>query len=147
MELEPLVQEMGFELVDSTWGSETSGWVLRLLIDRVPGGVRLADCEAVSRRVESKLDTFDWVAHAYQLEVSSAGLRRPLKKIEDFERFAGERAILELRRAPEGTAQRVYRARLEGVEEGKITLSEGARRWRVSLDEIAKAHLDPEINI
>ena len=89
---EPYVRDAGFDLIEVTFGRESSGWVLRLFID-VPAGpsvplqatasavtVSHDDCARVSRDVSAALDVADSIPHAYQLEVSSPGLDRPLRR-------------------------------------------------------------------
>lgn len=44
--LEPIVEELGFELVDVEYVKEGGTWYLRAYIDK-PGGIAVDDCEAV----------------------------------------------------------------------------------------------------
>ena len=87
---EPLLADMGMELVEVQFRREGHGWVLRLFIDK-EGGVAIDDCAKVSRRNQRLSEVEDLITHAYHLEVSSPGLERPLKKREDFVRFADRR--------------------------------------------------------
>src|SRR5438874_13819060 len=86
---EPYVRDAGFDLIEVQAGREPTGWVVRLFIDApavadagpvTAGTVGLDDCERVSRDVSAALDVADIVPHAYQLEVSSPGLDRPLRR-------------------------------------------------------------------
>ena len=86
--LEPIVTELGFELVDVEYVKEGGTWYLRAYIDK-PGGIAVDDCEAVSRRFSDILDEKDYIADSYVFEVSSPGLGRPLKKEKDFKRSLG----------------------------------------------------------
>ena len=81
--LEPIVEELGFELVDVEYVKEGGTWYLRAYIDK-PGGIAVDDCEAVSRRFSDILDEKDYIEDSYIFEVSSPGLGRPLKKEKDF---------------------------------------------------------------
>ena len=85
----PIVDELGFELVDVEYVKEGSTWYLRTYIDK-PGGITIDDCEVVSRRLSDILDEKDYINDAYIMEVSSPGLGRPLKKDKDFKRSMGE---------------------------------------------------------
>lgn len=87
--LEPIVTELGFELVDVEYVKEVGTWYLRAYIDK-PGGIAVDDCEAVSRRFSEILDEKDYIEDTYIFEVSSPGLGRPLKKEKDFKRSLGE---------------------------------------------------------
>ncbi len=85
----PIVDELGFELVDVEYVKEGSTWYLRTYIDK-PGGISIDDCEVVSRRLSDILDEKDYIDEAYIMEVSSPGLGRPLKKEKDFKRSLGQ---------------------------------------------------------
>ena len=86
--LAPILDEEGFELVDTEFVKEAGSYYLRAYIDK-PGGITINDCEKVSRRLSDRLDEEDFVEESYILEVSSPGLGRQLKKDRDFERSIG----------------------------------------------------------
>ncbi len=96
--LEPVVDELGFELVDVEYVKEGGTWYLRAYIDK-PGGITVDDCEAVSRRFSDILDEKDYIEDSYVFEVSSPGLGRPLKKEKDFARSIGEEVEIRTYRA------------------------------------------------
>jgi ribosome maturation factor RimP len=83
--LEPILDEVGFELVDVEYVKEGSNWYLRVYMDK-PEGITIDDCEMVSRKFSQILDEKDYIDGAYIFEVSSPGLSRPLKKEKDFKR-------------------------------------------------------------
>ena len=87
--LQPIVDRLGFELVDVEYVKEGSPWYLRAYVDK-EGGITINDCEAVSRAFSEKLDEKDFIDEAYIMEVSSPGLGRPLKKEKDFARSIGK---------------------------------------------------------
>ena len=97
----PVIEELGLELVDVQFRREQRGWVLRLIIDK-QDGVNLDDCAVVSREISQLLDIEDFIDQAYNLEVSSPGLNRPLKTMADFERFAGRKAKVKTSEPVEG---------------------------------------------
>lgn len=74
-----------YEIVDVEYVREGSDWYLRAYVDK-EGGIRINDCERISRALEAVLDREDFIKDAYILEVSSPGLTRTLKKDRDFER-------------------------------------------------------------
>lgn len=90
----PLLNSCDMELVDVEYRGEGRGKVLRVYIDRREGSVTVDDCARVSRELGLILDVNDVVPGRYTLEVSSPGLRRPLKKVEDFERFKGNFVLI-----------------------------------------------------
>ena len=120
----PIVEEMGLELVDLEFVKEGANWYLRIYIDK-ENGVDINDCEAVSKAVEAKLDAEDPIEQAYVLEVSSPGLDRPLKKEEDFARFAGEIIDVKLYQAMNG--KKTLEGKLIGLEDGVIVMEEDGK--------------------
>ncbi len=86
---DPLLNSCDMELVDIEYRKEGKGKVLRVYIDKAAGGVTVDDCANISRELGLILDVNDVVPGGYTLEVSSPGLKRVLKKIEDFKRFKG----------------------------------------------------------
>jgi ribosome maturation factor RimP len=100
---EPALGAMGYELVDVEFGQRG---LLRVYID-APAGIRIEDCEAVSRQL-SHLFAVEDIDYG-RLEVSSPGLDRPLRRPADFERFQGQRVTLRLRSPFQG------RRNFEGV--------------------------------
>lgn len=86
---QPLARAEGVDLLDVAFAWEGRQQVLRLTIERPDGPTSVADCEAVSRSVGAALDAQDLIPHHYLLEVSSAGLTRPLHTLVDFQRTVG----------------------------------------------------------
>ena len=89
------MEQNGFELVDVEYVKEGADRILRVYIDK-PGGIRIDDCELISRALSDALDRDDLMDEAYVLEVSSPGLLRPFKKDKDFARNIGEEVELHL---------------------------------------------------
>ena len=137
----PVLQEKDLDLVDVLYRRESSGWVLRLLIDK-EDGVTLDDCTAVSREVSHLLDIEDIIEQAFNLEVSSPGLDRPLKSVGDFQRFAGRKAKVTTKEPIEGN--QVFMGRINKVEDELITMEVGQRELRIPFSEVAKARLEVE---
>ena len=81
--IEPIIDEMSFELVDVEYVSNQGRWVLRIYIDKA-GGVTIDDCARVSGEIGDVIDVKEIIDHEYVLEVSSPGLNRPLRKEKDF---------------------------------------------------------------
>lgn len=139
----PVVEAAGCELVDIVTAVERRRGVLRVFIDR-PGGVTIEDCAAVSRELAAVLDVEDLIPGSYDLEVSSPGLDRALRKEEDFRRFAGRRVKVRTVHPLEGRSN--FRALLEGVEDGMVLLrDDSGRAWRIGLENIRRANLIPEL--
>jgi ribosome maturation factor RimP len=146
---ERVVASHGLELFDIQLRRESTGWVVRVFIDRPgPSGtpedsVGIEDCARVSRELSTILDVEDPLDRSYTLEVSSPGLDRPLRGERDFRRFAGRRAKVTV--APAVDGQSHFAGRIEGVEDGALLFeAEGHKRHRIPLDAIKRANLDVE---
>ncbi|MGX6441945.1 ribosome maturation factor RimP [Neobacillus sp. K501] len=90
---QPIVQELGLELVEIEFVKEGKSWFLRVYIDK-EDGVDIEDCGTVSERLSEKLDELDPITHNYFLEVSSPGAERPLKKPKDLEKAIGKNVFV-----------------------------------------------------
>ena len=136
--LRTTLEGLGYELVDME--SSRSG-LLRIFIDS-PKGIRIEDCERVSRHLTR---TFAVEGFEYErLEVSSPGLDRPLKRIEDYQRFAGSKATIRLK-LPRGGRRRLE-GRLAGVEDGRIVVEIEGARLEVAFEDIDRARLVPDVS-
>ncbi|NLK27285.1 MAG: ribosome maturation factor RimP [Clostridiales bacterium] len=93
--LEPILEANNFELYDVEYVKEGSSWYLRVFIDK-EGGIKIEDCELVSRALSDLLDEHDFISDSYILEVSSPGLGRQLKKDKHFEKSIGEEVEIKL---------------------------------------------------
>ena len=96
-EAEDRLLDLGIDLVAMDWAGSRKRPVIRLRIERSPMGdppVTLGDCARVSRALESWLDEHDEIPERYVLEVSAPGVERPLTRLQDWERFAGESVVV-----------------------------------------------------
>ena len=140
---EPILGDLGSELVDAEFRREAHGWVLRLYMDR-PGGVTLEDCQRVSEELGDHLDVEDFIGYPYHLEVSSPGLDRPLTRDQDFVRFAGQAARLSTSEALQG--RRNFRGRLAGLQDGAVLLDlPDGQRVLIPRELILRARLEPDL--
>lgn len=150
MLISPLLEDLGFELVDIEYRREPQGWVLRFFLDK-KGGINLDDCAMASRQISSLLDVEDIIPTAYHLEVSSPGLERPLKKKTDFDRFSGQ--LIKVKTIDPVVTEHIDKARktftgtLVRLDQEDILLMIHERQdieVRIPLSNIDMAHLVPE---
>ena len=113
---EPVLAERGFRLVRV----KLTGSALQIMAERPDGRFTIEDCETVSRAVSPLLDVAEVISSRYHLEVSSPGIDRPLVRAEDFERWAGHEAKVEMA-VPQAGRKR-FRGELEGYHEGEVRL-------------------------
>ena len=92
----PILWTLGLELADVVCVGQGPRSVVRVFIDKSEG-VTLDDCERAHKALGPALDVADPFPHAYTLEVSSPGLDRPFKRIQDYRRAIGKRVTLKLR--------------------------------------------------
>ena len=131
------LEGLGYELVDLE--SSRSG-LLRIFIDS-PRGITVEDCARVSNHLTR---AFPAEGIDYErLEVSSPGLDRPLKRLEDYERFAGRDASVKLKLPRDG--RRRFEGRLVGIEGGKVVLDVEGKRQHLALEDIDRARLVPDV--
>ncbi len=138
--IEPVLEGLGYELVDLEFAAGRSHAVVRLFIDG-PAGVGLEDCAAASRAVSSMLDAEDPIPNAYTLEVSSPGFDRVLRTHAHFGRFVGSRVHVELKEARAG--RRRYTGTLLMVDDDGIALEVDQEHVALTFKEIGKARLAP----
>ena len=131
------LEGLGYELVDLE--SSRSGLV-RVFIDS-PRGITVDDCARVSNHL-TRAFAVEGIDYE-RLEVSSPGLDRPLKRIEDYARFAGREASVKLKLPLNG--RRRFEGRLVGVEDGRIVLEVEGHRQQLAFDEIDRARLVPDV--
>lgn len=140
---EPHVRDAGLDLIEVQYGREQTGLVLRLFIDGDGGGpVGFEQCERVSRDVSAALDVADLIPNAYQLEVSSPGLDRPLRRERDFERFQGKSARIRLEDGVDG--RRNFSGTLGAVKDGRVEIACEGRSYLLPIDDISRANLVPD---
>ncbi len=120
----PTLEDMGFELVRVAISGKDRP-TLQIMADRADGAqITVEDCEAISRALGAVIDVADPMPGAWSLEVSSAGIDRPLTRLKDWNRFAGHRARAEIDEPIDG------RKRFSGV-----VLGADAESARMRLDD------------
>ena len=132
---EPIVKELGFDLVDCEYKKEGQYYFLRIFIDK-RGGIGIDDCEIVSREVDKALEGKLHADPDY-FEVSSPGATRPFSSLSDYVRHQGEEIEVSLFSAIDGSKH------LEGIvdqaTEEKLVLDTGNEKIELEWDKIAKA--------
>ena len=141
--VEPILDEMGFELVDVQYLPKYGRWVLRLYID-TEGGVTIDDCARVSREIGDLIDVKDVIMHEYILEVSSPGLNRPLKKDTDFMWAKGKR--VKVRMAKPVNGRRNFTGYLKSFEDDTLYVEAEGAVMALPRVEVEKANLVYEFN-
>ncbi len=108
----PVLASHGLSLVDAEWHREGRRWVLRFFVDK-PGGVSIGDCQAVSREAGDILDVSGLIEPAYDLEFSSPGLDRELRKEREYAWAVGKEVRCWVREPVKGRTE--FSGRLRAV--------------------------------
>jgi ribosome maturation factor RimP len=137
--IEPSLEGMGYRLVRVVI---TSGRrpTLQVMVERQDDQpMTVEDCAQISHSVSAILDVADPIAGAYTLEISSPGIDRPLVRAEDYDRFSGFEARIELARPIEGRKR--FRGRLLGTSAENVRLATDMGELRLPLADVARAKL------
>lgn len=125
---------LGFDLVKVTLKG-THNKVLEVLIDRLDGNkVSIADCRNASRNISALLDVEDVIKDKYFLEVSSAGVERPLVKFTDYIKFVGKEANIKLNTLLDGKTR--YQGKIVKANDNKVYLSVNNQEIVIAFDMI-----------
>ena len=137
--IEPSLEAMGYRVVRVviTSGRRATLQIMAERLDDRP--MTVDDCADISRSVSALLDVADPIAGSYMLEISSPGIDRPLVRAEDYDRFSGFEARMELTRQLDG--RRRFRGRLLGTMAGTVRLATDAGEIRIPLDAVLRAKL------
>lgn len=137
--IEPSLSALGYELVRVQIDGKRQARV-QIMAERNDGtGMGVEDCAKVSRTVAALLDVEDPIEGSYQLEVSSPGIDRPLVRPQDYVRFAGHVAKVELKTPRDG--RRRFTGTLKGVAGDTVTLDLGTETLELPLAEIERGKL------
>jgi ribosome maturation factor RimP len=131
------LEGLGYELVDL---ERSRSGLLRIFIDS-ERGITVDDCARVSHHL-TRAFAVEGIDYE-RLEVSSPGLDRPLKRLADYERFAGRDASVKLKLPRDG--RRRFEGRLVGIEDGKVVLDVEGKRQHLALEDIDRARLVPDV--
>lgn len=136
---EEVAAQSGFEVVDL----RVSGRNVAVFIDS-PGGVNIGQCADFSREMTVLIDIEGLLGSSYNLEISSPGAERPLKKPGDYDRFCGRR--VKVRTKEERLGRKVFTGRIDGTEKGAVKISgEDTGALSIPFESIEKANLQREL--
>lgn len=137
----PVLDQLGFQLIEWEYANEQGRWIVRLYIDR-EGGVNIDDCERASHALEDLIDVELDLKQGYSLEVSSPGIDRPLRRPEDFSKFKGSTIKLSTSRPLNGRSN--YRGVIEDVSNDAVDMVVDGMRYHIPFEALKKAKLVEE---
>lgn len=127
-----------YEIYNVSFKPVNRQMVLEVIIDS-PEGIKVEDCETVSRSLSEYLDETDIIHRTYTLEVSSPGVERMMKRKVDYERHIGRLIKWTLISPEEGLKKEVFRARLQEFSEENIVVSHNKKLRSFPLSRVEKA--------
>ena len=136
--LQPVLRDHGLTLVDLEWRGHRPRGVLRVYVDK-PEGVGIEDCQRASRELGDVLDGAGLIEEAYDLEVSSPGLDRQLRKDRELRWAVGKRVRCWLAGGEE------HQGRLVGVDHEGLALDDEGRRVELPRARVTKVRLEAEV--
>lgn len=134
----PIINENNYELVEVEFVKEGSNYYLRLYVDK-EGGFSINDCEKVSRYLEQKLESDDFIEKAYILEVSSPGIDRVLKKDSEYEKYKGRIVDIKLYKAIDKVKE--FQGELVGLIDNYIVIIEDEKEVKFDKKDVATCRL------
>lgn len=137
----PILENIGYDLIDVELKPEGGGRVLRIFIDK-ENGVNIDDCEKVSRSIEDIIEVEGYISQNYRLEVSSPGWDRPLKKKDDFVKYTGKQIRLESN-LPINQRRR-WKGELLGLENDNIKMKVDGNVYFIPWDNLGSARIVPD---
>lgn len=146
-ELAPLVKEFGCEIVKVSLFEQGKRKILQIMIEKDNGNsASIDDCQKVSRALSLKLDVMNLITSRYNLEISSAGIDRPLVKPKDFMRFCNSPVVVKTHSSKFG--RKTFKGNLEFASESGIRitldvpLDNNDDEILLLYEEITSAHID-----
>lgn len=138
----PTLDAMGYEVVRVAVLQVGGRTTLQVMADRADGSlINVDDCTEISRTLSAFFDVEDPMPGAYDLEVSSAGIDRPLTRLKDFVRFAGFEAKVDLK-MPQEDGRRRFRGKLGPVtDDGMIPVTVDGETHMLAFDNVSVAKL------
>ncbi len=136
--LEPVIAAQAMEILEIEYRSEPIGWVLRIFLDS-ERGISVEDCAEISRTVGDLLDMGDVIQNPYNLEISSPGIERPLRKLDHFQKQIGN--MIEVKTTSPIQNRRNFKGELKEAASEGIIMECGEKSYSIPLPLIERARL------
>lgn len=134
---EQICDESGLELFDIKFKSDGPSGLLRILIDS-EDGITVRDCTRVSKELSTHLDVEDPIRSRYRLEVSSPGLDRPLRHLEDAKKAVGKKVSVKARPIDN---RKNFTGTLQAVENESLLIDAKGKQYLIPWSKVRKAKI------
>ena len=136
--LTPIVEELGYEIVEVEFAKKYNGDNLTVFIDKPGGGININDCETVHNAIDEPLDELNPTNDKpYTLNVSSPGIDRPIVTDKDYNRNIGE--VLEVKLFEAIQKKKLFVGTLIDFNAETVTLDMDGKELEIERKKIAKA--------
>ena len=135
--VEPIINEIGYDLYDVIYEKEAKDYYLRIVIDKIEG-IDINDCEIVNNAINDILDEADYIKEQYFLEVSSPGVERLLRKEKHYLAQIGNEVLVKLYKPENKKKEIVGKLESYDVNEG-IIINDNDTIYKIDLKNIALA--------
>jgi ribosome maturation factor RimP len=136
--LQPILNDLGYELWGCEYLSQGKYSLLRVYIDK-EDGIGIEDCEIASNQISATLDVEDPIPGNYTLEVSSPGMDRQLFFPEQYQRYIGETIKMKLYKPV--NKKRNITAKIIAVNDMEVVVECEKEHFNIVFSNIAKANL------
>lgn len=141
--IEPIIQDLGFELWGLEYLPQKNSAILRVFIDH-ENGISVDDCAQCSREISGVLEVEDPIKGAYVLELSSPGMDRVLFSAEQFGQYLGEHVVVKLAQPVKGA--RNIKGNIKSVHDELIVVTNEVTEYGFEMNNVMKARLKPVFN-
>lgn len=118
----PIVESHGFVLWDVWFVKEGAKWYLRVFIDRAEG-ISIDDCESVDGLINEEIDKQDFVDRIDYLEIGSAGLERPVRRLAQLSLSLGKKIRVKTYKLHDGAPSKAFSCVLDSFDGEVMTVS------------------------
>ncbi len=134
--LEPIIENLGYELYDVEYSKEGKNYFLRIFIDNEKG-IDLNDCEKVNNSITDILDEENYIKEQYFLEVSSPGIERILRKDKHLKDNIGNQINVKLFKKDENS-KKEYSGELEDFNDIEIIIKQEENQIKIERKNISQ---------
>ena len=134
--LEPIIENIGYELYDVEYAKEGKNYFLRIFIDNEKG-IDLNDCEKVNDAITDILDEENYIKEQYFLEVSSPGIERVLRKNKHLQQNIGKLINVKLFKKDDDN-KKEYIGELKEFDDAKIVIEQEEKNIKIERKNISQ---------
>lgn len=137
----PIVESHGFTLWDVWFAKEGAKWYLRVFIDRQEG-ISIDDCESIDGLINEEIDKQDFIDRVDYLEIGSAGLERPIRRLAQLSLSIGKRVRIKTYKLLEGAPSKAFSAVLDAFDGDTLTVTGEFGTLEISAADISAMNYD-----